>query len=364
MFLTNKGIDLRIGGASHGDKITMLLTGVPKGVRIDQAKLQRYLDRRKSVPSDYSTPRREPDLIEFDEGLDNDGIASGGDIAAHIKNTNVKSADYAETAFIPRPSHADYPAYVKFGGKADAAGGGKFSGRLTAPLVIAGGIAVQLLEELGISVGAYIAEIGGIKGESYLDRDITQAEIDAVKANAFPVINDRNADKMLDAIKKARADCNSLGGIIESAAFGLPTGLGDALFDGLESRAAAILFGIPAVKGVEFGSGFGIARMTAREANDAYFADNGRVFTRTNHNGGILGGMTTGMPVRVRIAVKPTPSVSQPQQSVDLTKSENTVLTVRGRHDACIVPRAVVAVESALALAILDCIYTSPKETL
>lgn len=356
MLLYEKGLRLQIEGESHGPSVGMRLNGIPAGISIDLDELQAFVDRRKSRKAAYSTTRGEEDKVLIRKGIEN-GRTTGGEIVAEIMNLTQRSSDYSDLKFKPRPSHADYPAYIKYGLDADLSGGGKFSGRLTAPLCIAGGIAIQILKRYGIDVIAYISEIVGIKGASYRDKEVTEQDIMRMKSSLFPLLDESAYENMMLKIESARESLDSVGGVIEAVAMNVPAGTGGALFDGIESRAAALLFGIPAVKGLEFGSGFGIASLNGSAANDFYRYKDGKVVTETNHNGGILGGMSTGMPIALRVAIKPTPSIGKPQKTVNLMTGENTEITVRGRHDSCIVPRAVPAVEAALALAILDCIY-------
>ena len=312
---------ITICGTSHGPHIGVAVEGLPAGFSPDMCALRTFLDRRRpQCPSD--TARREPDEPEFTAGL-TDGVTTGERLVAIIRNTDVRKQDYVNLKHTPRPGHADYPAMVKFGDDYET-GGGEFSGRMTAPLCIAGGLALQILAQRGIAVSAHIVSIGG------------------------------QTEHFDEEIAAAKADGDSVGGVIECEVTGLPVGLGGALFDGLESRISAAVFGIPAVKGVEFGAGFAAAAMRGSENNDEYYLDNGAIRTKTNHAGGILGGMANSMPLTFRAAFKPTPSIAKPQQSVDLKKRSETEITVTGRHDACIVPRAVPCVEAAAACALLD----------
>lgn len=353
MLFTNGKLKLDIWGESHSDAIGIKLWGIEKDIKIDLDKLQVFVDRRKSVKSVYSTTRGEEDKIIITSGIEN-GAATGECIEAKILNKTQISRDYDSLKYTPRPSHADYPAFVKYQGNYDMSGGGKFSGRLTAPICIAGGIAEQILQEKGITVGAYIAEIAGIKGVSYKEKEIRADDIIKAKQSIFPVIEDKNSALMLEKIEKARQEGDSVGGIVEAAAFNVPAGWGDAMFDSIESNLSHLFFAIPAVKGVEFGTGFDIASYAGSKANDSYYFEGGKVKTYTNHNGGILGGITNGMPILCRVAFKPTPSISKVQNTVNLLTGENTQISIKGRHDACIVPRAAVVVEACLALAILD----------
>lgn len=346
-----ENLKLSIFGQSHGAGIGMTLDGIPAGLPVDLELLQEFLNRRAPGQNDWSTPRKEEDRPEFLAGI-LDGFTCGAPIAAVIYNTNTRSRDYSNLKDIPRPGHADYTAQIKYGGFQDVAGGGHFSGRITAPLCIAGGLCKQWLEAEGIRIGAHIAAIAGIPDVSF---DPLKPELDAVNTD-FPVISPEAGAKMREFIAAARADRDSVGGIIECAVTGLPAGLGDPMFGGMESRIAQIVYGIPAVKGVEFGLGFGVAQCRGSENNDAFVLENGQIVTKTNHSGGILGGITNGMPLLFRAAVKPTPSIAKPQQSVSLSRMELQSLEVKGRHDPCIVPRAVPVVEAAAAIAIYDMI--------
>ena len=339
-------------GQSHGKAIGVNIDGLPAGEPIDLEELNAFLDRRKPGKSPLSTARKESDTPVFLSGLEN-GVTCGFPLCAVIENSDQHSSDYSELADKPRPSHADYTARVKWGGHADMRGGGHFSGRLTAPLCIAGGIAKQLLARRGIFVGAHLAAVG-TENDAPFPLHPTAELFDAIAAKPFPVVDDGAGDRMQALILEARQDLDSVGGIIECAAIGLPAGLGDPMFGGVENRLAAALFGIPAVKGVEFGLGFGSARLHGSENNDPFTVENGTVVTASNRAGGILGGITTGMPVTLRTAIKPTPSISRPQQTVSLSAMENTELVIRGRHDPCIAHRAVPVVEAVTAAVLLD----------
>ena len=348
------GKTLRVGvfGQSHGAAIGVCIDGLPAGERIDPDKLQAFLDRRKPGKDPLSTARKEADAPELLSGL-HDGVTSGSPLVAVIYNGDQHSADYAELVDKPRPSHADYTAWVKWGGKADMRGGGHFSGRLTAPLCIAGGIAKQILERRGVYVGAHLAAVGTEDDEAF-PLFPTEELFRAVAAKPFPTLSDAAGERMRQLILQAREAQDSIGGIVECAAVGLPAGLGAPMFDGIENRLAAALFGIPAVKGVEFGAGFGSSRLHGSENNDAFRVANGRIVTETNRAGGILGGITTGMPLTLRVGIKPTPSIGRPQKTVSLSQMENTELTIRGRHDPCIAHRAVPVVEAVTACVLLD----------
>lgn len=346
-----ENLKLSIFGQSHGAGIGMVLDGIPAGLPVDADKLQSFLNRRAPGQNDFSTPRKEEDRPEFLSGLLNN-YTCGAPIAALIRNKNTRSGDYANLKDCPRPGHADYTAQVKYGGYQDSAGGGHFSGRLTAPLCIAGGLCKQWLAEKGITVSAHISEIAGVKDIPF---DPMQPQVDAVSAD-FPVLDADAGQKMRQAIAAAKSDLDSVGGVVECAVTGLPVGIGDPMFGGVEGRIAQIVYGIPAVKGVEFGIGFSCASLRGSQNNDFFVMDGDSVKTATNNCGGILGGITNGMPLIFRAAFKPTPSIAQSQQSVSLSKGENTNLEIKGRHDPCIVPRAVPVVEAAAAIAIFDMI--------
>lgn len=346
-------IQISIFGQSHSGGIGCVIDGLPAGETIDMAALQAFLNRRAPGANDWSTPRREADVPEFLSGLA-DGKTCGAPLSAIIRNTNTRSQDYAEFRDIPRPGHADYTAQIRYGGFQDTAGGGHFSGRLTAPLCIAGGICKQILARKGIFIGAHLLSVGNARDSAYDPLNLSIEMLAAAASKPFPALENGAAERMQAEIHAARQEGDSIGGIIECAAIGLPAGLGDPMFDGMENRIARIVFAIPAVKGVEFGAGFDAARMRGSENNDAYYMEGGHVRTRSNHAGGILGGITSGMPLIFRAAVKPTPSIAREQESISLSRGESAILAVRGRHDPCIAPRAVPVMEAALAIAILD----------
>ena len=342
-------IRLSIFGQSHGAAIGMTLDGVPAGLPVDLDKLQEFLNRRAPGQNDWSTPRREEDRPEFLSGLV-DGFTCGAPIAAMIRNTNTRSGDYSNLKNCPRPGHADYTAQIKYGGFQDAAGGGHFSGRLTAPLCIAGGLCKQWLENEGVRIGAHIEWLHGLN-DTFFDR--LDPQLDEIRSD-FPVLSEYKGQRMRQIIAQARSDGDSVGGIIECAVTGLPAGLGEPMFGGMESRIAQIIYSIPAVKAVQFGIGSSVANIPGSENNDEYYLDGDTVKTKTNKCGGILGGITNGMPLIFNAAIKPTPSISKPQQTVNLETGEITTIAIKGRHDPCIVPRAVPVVEAAAAIAIFD----------
>ena len=338
---------LSVFGQSHAEAVGMTLEGLPAGVPVDLEALQIFLNRRAPGRNDWSTSRREEDCPEFLCGL-KDGKTCGAPLTAIIRNRNTRSSDYEQLRCLPRPGHADYTAQLRYGGFQDVAGGGHFSGRLTAPLCIAGGILLQMLDAKGIRVEARIRAIAGIRDDSPFTESVAEKD--------FPTVSDEAGEQMKAAIQAARAEGDSVGGIVECVIRGVPGGLGSPMFDGVENRIAQLAFAIPAVKGIEFGSGFQAAAMRGSENNDPYTVEDGRVVTCTNHAGGILGGITTGMPVVFRVAVKPTPSIASPQQTVNLDTMQPEKLRITGRHDPCIVPRAVPVVEAVAAIAVADLI--------
>lgn len=347
-------LKLQIFGQSHAPAIGMTLEGFPTGFAPDMEALQRFLDRRAPGQGAHTTSRREADRPEFLSGLSN-GKTCGAPLCAIIRNTNIRPQDYAAMQHIPRPSHADFVSLEKYGPSADLSGGGAFSGRLTAPLCIAGGLCLQYLQTQGISVFSHIAQIADVFDDAFDPLDPTRPSGNTIRPESW--------EEMLACIAAARAEGDSVGGVIECAVTGLPTGLGEPMFGGMESRLAQLLFAIPAVKGVEFGSGFSCAAMRGSAHNDPFcYDEQGRVRTRTNHAGGILGGITTAMPLIFRIAIKPTPSIALPQQSID-GNGNSVTLRITGRHDPCIVPRALACVEAAAATAILDAFLEAKQWT-
>ena len=346
-----ENLKLSIFGQSHGAAIGMTLDGIPAGLPVDIDKLQQFLNRRAPGQNDWSSPRKEEDAPEILSGLV-DGFTCGAPIAAIIRNNNTRSGDYENLKSVPRPGHADYTAQVKYGGFQDAAGGGHFSGRLTAPICIAGGMCKQWLEDMGIQIGAHIDFLGGITDSPF---DPMEPEIRFVNRQ-FPVLSVTASQAMRKRIDEVREQGDSIGGEIECAITGIPAGLGEPMFGGVESRLAQILYGIPAVKCVEFGAGKQAAYLTGSRFNDPFVVESGEIKTKTNNGGGILGGITNGMPVIFRVAIKPTPSIGKIQSSVNLDTKEKIALEIKGRHDPCIVPRAVPVVEAAAAIAIYDMI--------
>ena len=346
-------LKLKIYGGSHDEMIGMILSGIPAGEVIDLDALRAFMARRAPGNDKFATTRKEPDEPVVLSGLDGN-VTNGEPIEAVIYNTNQRSGDYSSLSDIPRPSHADYAARVKYGEGVDLRGGGHFSGRLTAPMCIAGGICLQILARRGIDVCAHILSVKGERDESFDLVDPAKVDFNTIKAKRFATISPSAEEKMREIIEMARLDGDSVGGVIECAATGLPTGLGEHMFLGVEGRISSVIFGIPAVKGIEFGLGFGSAEIFGSENNDPYFTDGEKIYTKTNNAGGIIGGMTSGMPIVFRAAIKPTPSIAKEQDSVSISKMENVKLTVGGRHDPCILPRAVPVFEAATAIAIYD----------
>lgn len=340
-----------IYGQSHAPSIGAIIEGLPAGFAPDWDAVHTFMARRAPGGNAMSTARKEADLPEILSGLNELGETCGAPLAMRIVNGDTRSQDYAKLRDVPRPGHADYPAYVKFGGANDIRGGGQFSGRLTAPLCFAGALAMQLLAREGVRVRAHIAQIEGIHDAPV---DFANPDLDSIQSGELTVVDSAAGEQMREAILTAKSDCDSVGGVIECFATGLPAGLGDPMFDGVENRLARAIWGVPAVRGVEFGAGFAAASMRGSAHNDAYRAQDGRIVTETNRHGGVLGGITTGMPIVVRAAIKPTPSIAREQESVSLSRNENETLAVRGRHDPCIVPRAVPCIEAAVAVVLYD----------
>ena len=342
-----KSLSLSIFGQSHSPAIGMTLDGIPAGLPVDEEKLINFMNRRAPGKTPWSTPRKESDQITFLGGV-LDGFTCGAPIAATIPNTNTRSADYANTQNCPRPGHADFTAEIKYGGFQDRSGGGHFSGRLTAPLCIAGGLCLQWLEEMGIQIGAHIYSIGNTTGLRF---DDLNPQLDRV-GKIFPTLDVETAEQFISIIDLAHKNGDSVGGKIECAVIGLPAGLGEPMFEGVESKIAQILFGIPAVKSVSFGQ----VKALGSQNNDSYTISEDNVVTNTNNCGGILGGITNGAPLIFDVGIKPTPSIAQTQETVDLTTMQKSTLDIKGRHDPCILPRAVPVIEAAAAIAIFDMI--------
>lgn len=343
-------IKISVFGQSHSKGIGVVIDGLPAGKKIDMKKVMAFMERRAPGRNAYSTKRREPDTPEILSGLVN-GVTCGAPLAMVIYNQNQKSNDYNNIMDTPRPSHADYSGYMRYNGFNDVAGGGHFSGRLTAPLCFAGAVCMQILEEIGVNVYTHILSIKNIKDDKFNPIKIENFEIDK---KDFPVINDAKGNEMKEEIEKARLNMDSVGGVVECAITGVKAGFGDPMFDGVENQLAKNIFGIPGVKGIEFGNGFNATTLYGSENNDGFCIVDGEIKTATNNSGGINGGITNGMPILFDVAFKPTASIYKKQNSVSISEKTEKELQIKGRHDPCIVPRAVPVVEAVAAITILD----------
>ena len=344
-------IKISVFGESHGNGIGVVIDGLPAGEAIDMEAVLLQMSRRAPGRDKTATPRKESDLPKILSGMLGSTL-TGAPLCAVIENTNTRSGDYGNLLSQPRPGHSDYTAFVKYNAANDIRGGGHFSGRLTAPLVFAGAVCRQLLEKRGIKIAAHIESIGSVRDSRFDPVGIDTELIERLNRSSFALIDEGVEQAMRDEVEAARLDRDSVGGTIECAVTGLPAGAGEPMFDGVEGALAKAVFGIPAVKGIEFGAGFALAQMRGSQSNDPFRYR--EVITETNNCGGILGGITDGMPVVFRAAIKPTPSISKPQKTVDLQKGENTVLEIHGRHDPCIVPRAVPVIEAVTAIAVIN----------
>lgn len=346
-------IKLSIFGESHGNAIGITIDGLPAGFYIDMDKIMMEMARRAPGKSSLSTPRKESDIPEILSGYF-EGKTTGTPLCAIIRNSNTKSKDYSKLKDVMRPGHADYTGAVRYKGFNDYRGGGHFSGRITAPLVFAGAICKQILEVKGIIVSAHINSIGKIKDCSFLESDISDELLNSFKEKELPLINTKLEDEMRQEILSARSSGDSIGGTIECAILGVSPGIGDPFFDSVESTLAHLMFSVPAVKGIEFGKGFDISKMRGSEANDEYYLENGNIKTKTNNNGGILGGITNGMPIIFNVAIKPTASIFKEQKAFNIITMEETTLCIEGRHDPCIVQRALPVIEAVAAIGITE----------
>lgn len=355
-------IKLSIFGGSHTEAIGVTLDGLPAGEGIDMEAVLEQMARRAPGQDKTATTRKEEDRPRVLCGL-LDGVTTGAPLTAVIENTSQRSKDYSDLKIHPRPGHADYTAWVKYGGNHDIRGGGHFSGRLTAPLVFAGAVARQLLDRRGITVGSHVRAVGKAEGDLPFDPvGVSKELLERLSREYFPVVDPDAKERMRGEIEKARLEADSVGGVVECAVLGMPAGAGNPMFGGVENLISSLVFGIPAVKGVEFGAGFDGTKLRGSENNDPFYYDEHRqVKTRTNNAGGILGGITNGMPLIFRAAFKPTPSIGQEQDTVDLKTGENTKLTIHGRHDPCIVPRAAPVVEAVACIACLELLMREGK---
>ncbi len=349
-----KKINISIFGESHGEGIGVVINGIPSGLEIDMEKVNREMERRAPGRNDISTPRKEKDEPMILSGVFN-GYTTGTPIAMVIKNGDTKSKDYSKTKDIARPGHADYTGFVKYNGFNDYRGGGHFSGRITAPLVFAGAIAKQVLEQKGITVGSHIKQIVGVKDKYFESVHLDKETLEKLSKEALPVLDESKREEMLNEIYKYKEHGDSVGGIVEVGVVGLRAGVGNPFFDSIESIISHLVFSVPAVKGIEFGLGFDFAENTGSVANDEFYMVNGEIKTpKSNNNGGINGGISNGMPIIYRAVVKPTPSIYATQHSVNFVENKNVEFSVEGRHDPCIVQRALVVLEAVTAIGILE----------
>lgn len=350
--MTGKNIKISIFGQSHSQGIGVVIDGLPAGIKIDMEQVYAFMARRAPGNNAMSTSRKEADKPEIISGVV-ENTTCGAPLCAVIRNTNTRSGDYSNLKDCPRPSHADFAASVRYNGFNDVSGGGHFSGRLTAPLCFAGNICMQILKAQNIDIKAHIYSISNIKDKPF---DLVNIIDCNIASKDFPVIDDDLGKKMIDKIIEAKLQADSVGGIIECAVTGIDAGYGDPMFEGVENIIAKNIFAVPAVKGIEFGNGFECTKLLGSENNDPYTIKNGKVMTETNNAGGITGGITTGMPIVFRTAMKPTPSIGKEQKSISISNNENTTLVIKGRHDPCIVQRAVPVIEAVTAISILDII--------
>ena len=343
-----------IFGESHGSAIGVVLEQVPPGLVLDREAISKEMARRAPGESPLSTARKEADIPEILSGVF-EGKTTGPPLCAIIHNSDHHSKDYAKTRFLARPSHGDYTGFVRYQGCNDYRGGGHFSGRLTAPLVFAGAVAKQLLAQRGITVGAHISQVGTVKDTSFAATELTPTLFQTLSEKAFPTVDDQAGAAMQAEILQAREELDSIGGAIQCAVLGLPVGVGSPdLGCNVEGVLAQHLFAVPAVKGLSFGAGFDFAAMRGSQANDPFYMENGQVKTRTNHSGGVNGGISNGMPILFQVAIRPTPSIGREQDTINFSTMEDAKLTIQGRHDPCIVHRAVPVIEAAAALAICE----------
>lgn len=359
-----KNYCISIFGESHGNALGINIDGIPVGTELNLDFISEEMKRRAPGKSELTTSRTEKDEFEILSGFVN-GRTTGTPLAMIIRNTNQKSKDYGEIAKKPRPGHADWAGLSRYNGFNDIRGGGHFSGRITAPLVFAGAVAKQILKEKGILIAAHVKSIKDIQDRDFEEKDITQENIDRLRNMILPVLNENIVPDMEKTILKAKEEKNSVGGIVEIMITGIKAGIGDPFFESMESELSRIMFSIPAIKGIEFGAGFDIAKMTGYEANDEmYYDEKGDVKTYTNNNGGITGGITNGMPINFKVAVKPPASIGKKQRTVNIETKKNDFLEIIGRHDPCIVPRIVVVLEAAAAIVVMDRIMETEKKDL
>lgn len=351
---SSAGVKLSVFGESHGKGIGVVLDNIPAGQPIDYEKIKAFMARRAPGNDPTATARKEADEPEILSGIHNKKT-TGAPICAVIRNSDTHSSDYSQMETTARPGHADYTGYLRYKGFNDVRGSGHFSGRLTAPLVFAGAVCGQIIERMGIYVGAHLYSIMDVIDKPLNTVSITRDDILSLREKAFPVLDDRAGEKMREQILAAKKNADSVGGIIECCAVGMPAGIGSPMFDGLENTIASLIFGIPAVKGLEFGAGFGATKMFGSQNNDEFYvSEDGTILTETNYHGGILGGISSGMPISLKVALKPTSSIGVPQKTVNFVKLENQEIIVKGRHDPCVAVRAVPVVESCVNVALLS----------
>lgn len=357
----NNNISVSIFGESHGPAIGVVIDKLPCGEHINMDEVLATMARRAPKQDKTSTLRREKDLPQIMSGLLNNKT-TGTPLCAFIPNEDAHSNDYSNVSRLARPGHADYTGAIRYRGFNDVRGGGHFSGRLTAPLVFAGAVCAQILERRGIYTGAHVYSIHNTTDAAFDPVTVSREQIIELRRKEFPVLNDKKGSLMIKDIEKARESLDSLGGVVECCSINVPAGIGSPIFDGLENNIAQLIFGIPAVKGLEFGAGFNCSKMLGSENNDEFYVDDhGHVVTKTNYHGGILGGISSGMPITLKVAFKPTPSIARPQETVDYSAMKNETINIKGRHDPCVVPRAVPCVEAAVNIALLSNMIDYPN---
>ncbi len=346
-------LKVSIFGESHGAGIGITIDGLPSGIEIDMEEVLKEMARRAPGKSKLSTARKEGDKPEILSGFF-EGKTTGTPLCAVIRNSDQHSKDYGKLKDLMRPGHADYPGFIRYGGFNDYRGGGHFSGRITAPLVFAGAVCKQVLQERGITIGAHVKSIGKVYDKSFAETELTKELLESLKVNELPLLCPEKEQDMRNTVLEARNDCDSVGGTIECAVIGIDAGIGNPFFDSVESTLAHLMFSVPAVKGIEFGKGFEMSELRGSECNDEYYYEGDKVKTYTNNNGGITGGITNGMPILFKVGIKPTPSIAKKQRTIDISEKKNAELVIEGRHDPCIVQRAVPVIEAAAAIGILD----------
>ena len=346
-------LKVSIFGESHGAGIGITIDGLPSGFEINMDEVLKEMARRAPGKSRLSTTRKEADMPEILSGFF-EGKTTGTPLCAIIRNSDQHSKDYGKLKDLMRPGHADYPGFIKYKGFNDYRGGGHFSGRITAPLVFAGAVCKQILEAKGIKIGAHVKSIGKVNDKSFFDVDLTNELLDEIKVNELPLLDPNKEEEMRNTILEARKEQDSVGGTIECAVLGIEAGIGNPFFDSVESTLAHLMFSVPAVKGIEFGKGFSMSEHRGSECNDEYYYDGDKVKTYTNNNGGITGGITNGMPILFKVGIKPTPSISKKQKTIDINEHKDAELVIEGRHDPCIVQRAIPVIEAVTAIGIME----------